>query len=90
MEGEEVYHVEWILKLLGDRFPSLFDSMVSLVYLDCLFILYTVHLYRSLFPTHARCSARCPHPFFVPVVAPHLSWTFTSVLLDYSVSHVPP
>ena len=40
--------------------PSLFNSTVSLVYLDCLFILYTVHLYCSLFPTHTCCSRTLP------------------------------
>ena len=44
----------------GTGSPSLFDSTVSLVYSDCLFILYTVHLYCSLFPTHTCCSRMFP------------------------------
>ena len=76
--------------LLGDRFPSLSASTVSLVYLDCYLyptqFIFTAHYFLHLHIAHTRC----PHPSLVAVAAPRSSWTFTQVLLDYSVSHVPP
>ena len=93
LEDHKWYPIAFLFKslsLLGDRFPSLSASTVSLVYSDCYLyptqFISTTHYFLHLHVAHACC----PHPSLVAVAAPHSSRTFTQVLLDYSVSHVPP